>query len=223
MISLIEELFQGVLHHTGIAQGIVAVRHPGHAAHHVIQHMAMKKPVTVLLGVKLEDDFLHGATFTVCLGANSPRSRSTPGKNDQCRCMGWCIMVRLLSVMRTTSPFSILILSASESGTPFMLQIYRHMLPVRFSRIRRTGRCSCESVGNCGSFGRFQVVVVVLGKHIHAGHRHAGHIHAGHIHIVLTLPCSSFFLPILSILIPFVHRTGASPPSWFLPIPVGWP
>jgi hypothetical protein len=47
-----------------------------------------------------------------------------------CKCIGWCIIVRLFNVILVTCPPSIFILSVSARGTPFILR-YSCIFPVR--------------------------------------------------------------------------------------------
>jgi hypothetical protein len=58
------------------------------------------------------------------------------------RCIGWCIIVSFVIVIRRTSPRRTRIVASSARVRPSMDQVYRVMFPVSRSGISRTGEPS---------------------------------------------------------------------------------
>ena len=102
---------------------ILIRKNPAHAAHHVVQDMAVEKPVAArfLRSVKLNHLGVHGLDIRCKLERRKiPMPVHQPEKCP-CRCMGCLIMVLLVRIMRTFCPSLIMIRSVSERVFPLML------------------------------------------------------------------------------------------------------
>jgi hypothetical protein len=81
-----------------------------------------------------------------------------------CKCIGWCIIVRLFNVILVTCPPSIFILSVSARGTPFILR-YSCIFPVRSGFLLLVHQQNSLSLP-------VTLDIVVFWKQIHSLHFH---------------------------------------------------